>query len=95
MLFVCKKPHPFSAVTRSFVPEGHPLASLAVADWYRYSGYGAMRHHYRPRPRWTEERSGDVVPAGKSFARKRIHHAMELMGACMILVAFLAMAILA
>lgn len=34
------------------------------------------------------------VPAGKSFARKRIEHAVELTGACIMLAVFLVLALL-
>jgi hypothetical protein len=88
MPFVSSLPPLLSAPSRT---AWAPASARAIGPVVSASGYHRSRRvHGDPISSDTE-----APPAGNPFARKRLHHTMEMFGSCMMIVAFLALAILA
>ena len=88
MSFVFQSPIPLPATSRA---AWAPLTARRVdAVVGRTKCSGSRRASENPA--LPDARMGS---AGNLFARKRIHHAVEMFGSCMMIIAFLALAILA
>ena len=88
MSFVFQSPKPLPVTSRAaWAPL---IARRADSVVGRTKRSGSHRMTKNPTP--PDARVGS---AGNLFARKRIHHAVEMFGSCMMIIAFLALAILA
>lgn len=88
MLFASRPPSRPPAPSRISWAPASTRANGPVASSPRY-------HRSRRVPANPVSAGAGTVHAGNPFARKRIHHTTELFGSCMMIVAFLALAIFA
>jgi hypothetical protein len=98
MSFASQQRLPLTTAARAAIPSTPYRTSGSVVS--RCHPYGSRRQSCSDGKAMaivSERPTADLgrETAGKSFARKRIHHAIEMFGACMMMVAFLALAIFA